>query len=202
LHIDGAYGAPGALCSAGRAALGDGLGRGDSLVIDPHKWLFQPYEAGAVLLREPGLLERTYSMTGEYLRDTFGGEVNFRDRGVQLSRGVRALKVWLSVQVFGVAAFRDAIAHGIALAEHAEALLRARRGWEIVTPASLGIVCFARPGGDESAIAEAMVSEGYAAPSTTVLRGRTVLRLCTINPRTTFEEIEATIERMEGIAGD
>src|SRR3954452_10067328 len=202
LHIDGAYGAPGALCEAGRAALGDGLGRGDSLVIDPHKWLFQPYEAGAVLVREPGVLERTYSMTGEYLRDTFGGEVNFRDRGVQLSRGVRALKLWLSVQVFGVAAFRDAVAQGIALAEHAEAVLRERPGWEIVTPASLGIVCFAHTGGDESGIAEGMVAEGYAAPSTTVLRGRTVLRLCTINPRTTFEDIEATIERMERIARD
>jgi aromatic-L-amino-acid decarboxylase len=199
LHVDGAYGAAAALCAPGRAVLA-GLGRGDSLVIDPHKWLFQPYEAGAVLLREPGVLERTFSLTGEYLRDTFGGEVNFRDRGVQLSRGVRALKLWLSVQVFGVSAFRDAVEQGIRLAEHAEAVLEERPGWEIVTPAQLGIVCFAREGGDESRISEAMVLEGYAAPSTTVLRGRTVLRLCTINPRTTFEEIEATIERMERVA--
>ena len=198
LHVDGAYGAAAALCEPGRAALG-GLGRGDSLVIDPHKWLFQPYEAGAVLLREPGLLERTYSLTGEYLRDTFGGEVNFRDRGIQLSRGVRALKLWLSVQVFGAAAFRDAVEHGLRLAEHAEAVLRSRDGWEVVTPAQLGIVCFAREGGDESRLSEAMVREGYAAPSTTVLRGCTVLRLCTINPRTTFEEIEETIERMEQV---
>jgi aromatic-L-amino-acid/L-tryptophan decarboxylase len=199
LHVDGAYGAAAALCAPGRAVLA-GLGRGDSLVIDPHKWLFQPYEAGAVLLREPGALERTFSLTGEYLRDTFGGEVNFRDRGVQLSRGVRALKLWLSVQVFGASAFRDAVEQGIRLAEHAETVLRERPGWEVVTPAQLGIVCFAREGGDESRISEAMVREGYAAPSTTVLRGRTVLRLCTINPRTTFEEIEATIERMEHIA--
>ena len=150
-HVDGAYGAAAALCAPGRAALA-GIGRADSLTIDPHKWLFQPYEAGAVLIREPGLLERTFSLSGEYLRDTFGGEVNFRDRGVQLTRGVRALKLWLSVQVFGLAAFRDAVAHGLALAEHAEALLRARDGWEIVTPAQLGIVCFAREGGDESRI--------------------------------------------------
>ena len=173
------------------------MGRADSLTIDPHKWLFQPYEAGAVLIREPGLLERTFSLSSEYLRDTFGGEVNFRDRGIQLTRGVRALKLWLSVQVFGVAAFREAVAHGLALAEHAESVLRARPGWEIVTPAQLGIVCFAREGGDESRISAETVNDGYAAPSTTVLRGRTVLRLCTINPRTTFEEIEATIERME-----
>ena len=138
------------MCEPGRAALA-GMGRADSLTIDPHKWLFQPYEAGAVLIREPGLLERTFTLSGEYLRDTFGGEVNFRDRGIQLTRGVRALKLWLSVEVFGLAAFRYAVAHGIALAEHAEAVLRARPGWEIVTPAQLGIVCFAREGGDESA---------------------------------------------------
>ena len=117
----------------GRSALA-GMGRADSLTIDPHKWLFQPYEAGAVLIREPGLLEQTYAMSGEYLRDTFGGEVNFRDRDIQLTRGVRALKLWLSVQVFGLAAFRDAVAHGIALAEHAEARAPRTEGWEIVTP--------------------------------------------------------------------
>ena len=138
--------------------------RADSLAIDPHKWLFQPYEAGAVLVREPGLLERTFSLSGEYLRDTFGGEVNFRDRGIQLTRGMRALKLWLRVQVFGLDAFRAAVAHGIALAEHAEAVLRARPGWEIVTPAQLGIVCFAREGDDESRISAATVRDGYAAP--------------------------------------
>ena len=132
-HVDGAYGASAALCPPGRSALA-GMERADSLTIDPHKWLFQPYEAGAVLIREPGLLEQTYAMSGEYLRDTFGGEVNFRDRDIQLTRGVRALKLWLSVQVFGLDAFRSAVAHGIALAEHAEAVLRARDGWEIVTP--------------------------------------------------------------------
>ena len=195
-HVDGAYGAAAALCESGRKAL-RGIGRADSLTIDPHKWLFQPYEAGAVLIREPGLLESTFTLNGEYLRDTFGGEVNFRDRGIQLTRGVRALKLWLSVEVFGLSAFRDAVAHGIALAEHAEAVLRSRPGWEIVTPAQLGIVCFARDGGDEAQISAATVRDGYAAPSTTVLRGRTVLRFCTLNPRTTFEDIEATIERME-----
>jgi glutamate/tyrosine decarboxylase-like PLP-dependent enzyme len=195
-HVDGAYGAAAVLTESGRALLA-GIERADSLVIDPHKWLFQPYEAGAVLVRQPGLLEQTFALSGEYLRDTFGGTVNFRDRGIQLTRGTRALKLWLSVQTFGLDAFRAAVAHGIALAEHAEAVLRARPGWEVVTPASLGIVCFRRVGRDDSAISAALVDEGWAAPSTTVLRGATVLRLCTINPRTTFEEIEETIERME-----
>jgi aromatic-L-amino-acid decarboxylase len=200
LHVDGAYGAPAALAPAGRAALA-GLDRADSLVLDPHKWLFQPYEIGCVLVREGDLLERTFALSGDYLRDVASGEVNFRDRTVQLTRGGRALKLWLSIRVFGLAAFREAVAHGIALAEHAEAVLRERPGWEVASPAQLAIVCFRRAGGDElqTRIAEAMVADGFAAPSTTVVDGRVALRLCTINPRTTRADVERTIERMETV---
>jgi len=202
LHVDGAYGAPAALTPGGAAAL-DGLGLADSLAIDPHKWLFQPYEIGCVLVREPGLLERVFSLEGAYLRDTAGGSVNFRDRGPELTRGARGLKLWLSVRTFGLDAFRAAIAHGIALAEHAEARLRERDGWEVVTPASLGIVTFRRDGLDDGAhtrLSAATVEDGYAAPSTTVVGDRVVLRLCTINPRTTFEEIDATLDVIERLA--
>jgi aromatic-L-amino-acid/L-tryptophan decarboxylase len=197
LHVDGAYGAPAALCGALT-----GLEHADSLVLDPHKWLFQPYEIGCVLVRERGLLERTFGLHFAALRDATGGEVNFRDRSVQLTRTSRALKLWLSLRVFGLAAFRDAVAHGIALAEHAEATLRARPGWEVVSPAQLAIVCFRRDGDDahQTAIAEAMVHDGFAAPSTTELAGRVALRMCTINPRTTFEDVERTIERMESVS--
>jgi aromatic-L-amino-acid/L-tryptophan decarboxylase len=203
LHVDGAYGVPAVLVPAGREALA-GLELADSLVLDPHKWLFQPIEIGCVLVREPGLLERTFSLGGEgVLRDVAGGEVNFRNRTVQLTRTSRALKLWLSVRVFGLAAFRDAVAHGIALAEHAEAVLRARAGWEVVTPAQLAIVCFRRAGDDarQTRIAAAMATDGFAVPSTTELDGRVVLRMCTINPRTTFADLDATIDRMEAIGG-
>jgi aromatic-L-amino-acid/L-tryptophan decarboxylase len=197
LHVDGAYGAPAVLCGALT-----GLEHADSLVLDPHKWLFQPYEIGCVLVREGGLLERTFGLQFAALRDTAGGEVNFRDRSVQLTRTSRALKLWLSLRVFGLAAFREAVAHGIALAEHAEAILRARPGWEVVSPAQLAIVCFRRDGDDklQTAIAAAMVRDGYAVPSTTKVGGRVALRMCTINPRTTFEDIERTIERMEAVS--
>jgi aromatic-L-amino-acid/L-tryptophan decarboxylase len=200
LHVDGAYGAPAVLTEPGRALLA-GLDRADSLVLDPHKWLFQPYEVGCVLVREPGLLERTFALSSAVLRDTLGPEVNFRDRSVQLSRGGRALKLWLSIRVFGLAAFRDAIARGIALAEHAEAVLRERPGWQVVTRAQLAIVCFRRDGDDalQSRIADAMVAGGYAAPSTTEIGGRVALRMCTINPRTTEEDVETTIDRMEAV---
>jgi aromatic-L-amino-acid/L-tryptophan decarboxylase len=202
-HIDGAYGAPARLTERGRDLL-TGIEQADSLVLDPHKWLFQPYEVGAVLVRQPGLLEQTFALErGVYLRDTGGGAVEFRERSPLLTRGSRALKLWLSLQAFGLDAFRAGIAHGIALAEHAETLLRERGGWEIVTPATLAIVCFRRTDHDDEqtdAMVRAVVADGYAAPSTTVLDGRTVARLCTINPRTTEDDIRGTIERLERFA--
>jgi aromatic-L-amino-acid/L-tryptophan decarboxylase len=199
-HVDGAYGAPSRLVDPEPL---HGIERADSLVLDPHKWLFQPYECGCVLMREPGLLERAFSLDGVYLRDTTSAEVQFRDRSPQLTRGSRALKLWLSLRVFGLDAFRAAIARGIALAELAETLLRERPGWEIVTPAQLAIVTFRRDGPDEltDRMVAAAVADGLTAPSTTVLDGRPVARLCTINPRTTDDDIRLTIERLERFAG-
>jgi aromatic-L-amino-acid decarboxylase len=201
LHVDGAYGAPAALTARGRALLA-GAERADSLSLDPHKWLFQPYEAGCLLVRRPAALQRTFAMAPEYLRDVLGDEVNFRDRGPQLTRGARAIKLWLSFKAFGVAAVRAGIERGMALAERAQAALEAAGGWEIVTPAQLAIVTFRREGDDarNQALVEAAVADGYAAPSSTVLRGRTVLRLCTINPRTTDAEIDETVARLSSLA--
>jgi aromatic-L-amino-acid/L-tryptophan decarboxylase len=199
-HVDGAYGAPSRLVDPEPL---HGIERADSLVLDPHKWLFQPYECGCVLVREPGALERAFSLDGAYLRDTTSTDVQFRDRSPQLTRGSRALKLWLSLRVFGLDAFRAAIARGIALAELAEAILRERDGWEVVTPAQLAIVTFRREGPDAltDRMVAAAVADGFTAPSTTVIDGRPVARLCTINPRTTDEDIRATIERLETLAG-
>jgi glutamate/tyrosine decarboxylase-like PLP-dependent enzyme len=197
-HVDGAYGAPARLTPRGKDLL-TGIERADSLVLDPHKWLFQPYEIGALLVRRPHLLQHTFTLDGHYLRDTHGGVVEFRERGPQLTRGARALKLYLSLRVFGLDAFKAAIARGIALAEYAEQLLDADPEWEVSSPAMLAIVCFRRRGHDDDqtdALVRAAVDDGYTAPSTTVLHGRTVARLCTINPRTTERDIEGTIERL------
>jgi glutamate/tyrosine decarboxylase-like PLP-dependent enzyme len=199
LHVDGAYGAPGALAPRG-AALLEGLGRADSLTVDPHKWLFTPYECGVLLVREPGLLAGAFAMAPEYLADTTGPEPSLRDRSLQLTRTSRALKLWLTIKAFGIAEIREGIARGIALAEHAEGTLRATPGWEIVTPAQLAVVTFAPDRGDPAALAAQLLAEGYAVLSSTVLDGRSVLRLCTINPRTTEAEIDETIARLTAIA--
>ena len=201
-HVDGAYGAPARLTPRGKDLL-TGIERADSLVLDPHKWLFQPYEIGTVLIRHPGLLRHTFTLDGAYLRDTRTGMVELRERGPQLTRSARALKLWLSLRVFGLDAFKQAIEHTIALAEYAEDELRRRGGWEVVSPATLAIVCFKRSGHDDEqtdALVRAAVADGFAAPSTTVLDGRTVVRLCIINPRTTEADVAQTIDRLEHLS--
>ena len=202
LHVDGAYGAPAALCPAGAAVL-RGMERADSLVVDPHKWLFQPYDIGCLLVRRPGALDRAFHMTPEYLLDVRGvtAEVDFRNRSLELSRRSRALKLWLTIRVHGLAAIRDAIARGIDMAERAERMVRADDRFTVVTPAQLGIVTFALRGAshaDHTTRAGAVGATGYAAVTTTLLQGRSVLRLCTINPTTTEEDVAGTLARLAG----
>jgi glutamate/tyrosine decarboxylase-like PLP-dependent enzyme len=202
LHVDGAYGAPAALCPAGAAVL-RGMERADSLVVDPHKWLFQPYDIGCLLVRRPGALDRAFHMTPEYLLDVRGvtDEVDFRNRSLELSRRSRALKLWLTIRVHGLAAIRAAIARGIDMAERAERMVRADDRFAVVTPAQLGIVTFALRGAshaDHTTRAAAVGATGYAAVTTTLLQGRSVLRLCTINPTTTEEDVAGTLARLAG----
>ena len=204
LHADGAYGAPAVLCRQGRAAL-DGLQLVDSLSLDPHKWLFQPFEIGCVLVRDSRWLRDTFQMRPEYLKDAVpaGEEVNFSDYGIQLTRCFRALKLWMSFKVFGLEAFREAVAWGIRLAEIAEDRLRESGRWKIVTPAHLAVVSFRLAGGNDALhrqLVEQTLADGFAMLSSTVLNGRTALRLCTINPRTTEDDIRDTIARLEQLA--
>src|SRR5215475_13959453 len=208
LHVDGAYGAAAALCERGRKLL-TGIERADSLSIDPHKWLFQPFEIGCVLLRDARHLKNTFNTMTGILEDTKRAEqeeINYYDYGVQLTRGFRALKLWLSLKTFGAAAFREAINRGFMMAEFAENILRQSGSWRIVAPAALGIVTFryvaeGRPENEINEIhrrmVEMMTENGFAFANSTTLRGQTVMRLCTINPRTTEDDIRATIKQLE-----
>ena len=204
MHVDGAYGAAAVISDRGRALL-DGIALADSLSFDPHKWLFQPVECGCVLLRDSDLMKATYRIMPEYLADVHRNvtEVNPCDYGIQLTRGFRALKVWMSIQLFGFDSFRAAVDRGFVLAEFAEEKLRTMPCWEVITPAQMGIVTFARRGADEKFYArmhDAMLRDGYALATSTVLNGRTVLRLCTINPRTSEQDIERTIDWLDALA--
>ncbi|HEY2031906.1 MAG TPA: pyridoxal-dependent decarboxylase [Myxococcales bacterium] len=204
MHVDAAFGGFSALTKAGAEAL-RGIERADTVTLDPHKWLFVPFECGCLLAREPRKLEEAFSVHPEYLTDVRAREheVNFADLGEQLTRSSHALKVWMSVSYFGVAALREAILAGIRRAEHAERVLRGRDDFEILSPAQLGIVCFrARPSGvAEGAQLDALNERinarvnatGRFLISSTRLRGRFSLRLCTQVHRMTEADIDEVL---------
>jgi glutamate/tyrosine decarboxylase-like PLP-dependent enzyme len=207
LHVDGALGAAALLSS--RAHLLDGVGESDSLSLDPHKWLFQPYAAGTVLLREGNLLKKHYHILPAYLADVAAKEeeINYCDYGIELTRGFRALKLWMTIQLFGLDNLRKAVERGLVLAERAEALLREKPGFEIVAGATLGVVAFRYlPPPPEEAndfnrrLVMAVIEDGFSLVSSTELAGKTAIRICPINPRTTEGDLEATVDRIEEIA--
>jgi glutamate/tyrosine decarboxylase-like PLP-dependent enzyme len=212
LHVDGAYGGFAVITEHGRS-LFRGIERADSIVLDAHKWLFQPFEAGCLLVRDVRTLERAFRVLPEYLQDTRLGmaHVNFADRGLQLTRSFRALKVWMSIQTFGMAAFRAAVGRGIEYAARAGAFVRASRTLELLAPPSLGVVCFrADPGGlGEAALEELneavqnrIVRSGAAMMSSTRLKGTYALRLCILSHRTTWPDVEETLRAVERHAAE
>ncbi|HLG97533.1 MAG TPA: aminotransferase class I/II-fold pyridoxal phosphate-dependent enzyme [Bryobacteraceae bacterium] len=204
LHVDGAYGAAAAISPSGRELL-RGMEQADSLSLDPHKWLFQPFEIGCILVRDLAQLRDTFRILPDYLKDAhqYSEEFNFTDYGLQLTRTFRALKLWMSIKVFGMAAFRGAVERGFALAAFTQGRLRQMPGWEIVTQATMAVVCFRYSAGDDAfhlKLVQALLEDGFALITSTVLRGRTVLRTCTINSRTTEADIQATLERLDRLA--
>ena len=203
LHVDAAYGGFAALTERGRGALA-GLELADSVTLDPHKWLYQPIECGSLLVREGHLLRRAFEIEQDYLLDAAGetGEVNFGDLGLQLTRGFRALKVWLSVSHFGVAAFRAAIDNSLDLAELARRRIAGDDRLESIARGELGITCFRRRvDGDEKEAAEANAAliaayeaTGRGLVSSTRLDGRYAVRLCVLNHTTRAEDVEAVLD--------
>jgi aromatic-L-amino-acid decarboxylase len=209
LHVDGAYGAAAVLSHKGRDHL-KGLSEVDSLALDPHKWLFQPYEIGCLLVRNRRWLRDNFHVLPEYLIDVDPAqeEVNFYDYGIQLTRSFRALKLWFSFKVFGLEDFSKSVDRGFELAEEAEGAIRESELLKVTTPAQMGIVTFrfeppqagARDVDDiNQRIVHEMIEDGFAMVSTTKLRERTVLRMCTINPRTTSSDIRETVEKIATI---
>lgn len=215
LHVDGAYGAAAVLHARGKAALA-GLERADSITLDPHKWLFQPFEIGCLLVRDARLMQQAFRVEeddhADYLADIsrhIQQDVNFFERGIQLTRSFKALKLWLSLRTFGLAAFRDAIQVGFDVADFAQRWLDASGRWDIVTPSQMGIVTF-RWRGDRQSDAEVdaltarvvdrLREDGYATVMSTLLRGRPALRLCPIHWDATTAEMATTLELLTRFA--
>lgn len=209
MHVDGAYGGASILSNKGKELL-KGIERADSLTVDPHKWFFQPYEIGCLLVKDHNWLSNTFREKPEYLRDIEGNEseINFYDHGIQLTRRFRALKFYMSLKTFGLTSFKKAIEYNINLAEKTEKILRKSTYWEITSPATLAIINFRyNPINQDLSeqeldyinqnISKKIVAAREALLVTTVLQGQIVLRMCLINPRTTIDDITNTLQQCE-----
>jgi glutamate/tyrosine decarboxylase-like PLP-dependent enzyme len=204
MHVDGAYGGAAILSKKGARVL-RGIERADSLTVDPHKWFYQPYEIGCLLVKDSSWLSNTFSEKPEYLRDIEGNEseINFYDYGIQLTRRFRALKFYMSIKTYGLDAFKKAVTYNIDLAEQTEDLLRKSKNWEVVSPATLAVINYrynpiglhlTEPELDKlnQEISARVTKSKEALLVTTILQNQVVLRMCLINPTTTFDHIRET----------
>ena len=210
LHIDGAYGWAAVLDPDGRRALA-GIDRADSITLDPHKWLAQPFEVGCLLVRDGKLLPATFAIRPDYLQDTAPelDQVNFADHGIALTRRFRALKVWLSMQVLGLSWFRQHVTRCLALARYAKNVL-VRAGFEILCPVSLSVVCFrvSHDGTDEAVdranldLAATVRRSQEAFIASTRVGGRVALRLCFVNWQTTIADVDRVVGLMRQLSAN
>ncbi len=209
-HVDGAYGGFFLLAEEGRRAL-RGIGRADSIVLDPHKGLFLPYGTGSLLVRDGAALKRAHAVGAEYLPAMQKEEefVDFCELSPELSRDWRGLRVWLPVKMHGLGAFRHALAEKLELASWACAELKKIPGVEIVAEPQLSIVAFriSRPGaGEEEAnllnrdfLGRVNAKKRVYLTGTTV-NGKFVVRICVISFRTHLDRMREAIEDIRAAA--
>jgi aromatic-L-amino-acid/L-tryptophan decarboxylase len=195
LHVDGAYGGVAAILPEHRHIL-DGIERADSMVVNPHKWLFTPFDLSAFFCRRMDLLRQAFSLTPEYLRTTEAGAVkNLMDTGVQLGRRFRSLKLWMILRYFGAEGVRARLAEHMRLASLFAGWVDADTDFDRIAPAPFSVVCFrAKPAGREwseeelealnQRLLDAMNATGEVFLSHTKLNGRYTLRLAVGNLRT------------------
>jgi aromatic-L-amino-acid decarboxylase len=198
LHVDAAYAGPAAILPEFRSLLDPAHGA-DSIVVNPHKWLFIPIDLSVLYIRDPELLRRTFSLVIDILMTPETGVHNYMDYGLQLGRRFRALKLWFAIRTYGVHGLQEHLRAHIALAQEFASWLDAEPGWLIAAPHPLSVVCFRYepPGRDDeatdtlnAAILEDVNADGRIFISSTKLLGRTVLRLAIGNERTTREDVE------------
>ena len=205
-HVDGAFGALAAISPELRLLL-RGIEHADSVAFDLHKWMYLPYEVGCTLVRDPDAHLATFNVTPAYLapldRGIAAGQHPFPQRGVQLSRGFRALKVWMSLKAHGVDAFARLIEQNVRQAAHLVGLIRAHPRLELLAPAPLNVVCFryTAPGADDAELNRLnqeillrVQESGLAVPSHTVLGGRFAIRVAITNHRSRREDFDLLVQ--------
>jgi aromatic-L-amino-acid decarboxylase len=195
LHVDAAYAGSAAVCPELRWCL-EGVDRADSVVVNPHKWLFTPMDCSALWTRRPEAFHEAFALVPEYLAAT-PEAVDIKDYGPALGRRFRALKLWFVLRWYGAEGLRALIREHVRLAQLFASWVEAEDGWEIVAPHPFSTVCFRHAGSDNFALAERASATGEVFIAATRLRGVDTIRLAIGNERTTEDDIRRTWEVLE-----
>ncbi len=199
-HVDGAYGGAGLFAPSVRSAYA-GIEHADSFVVDPHKWLFAPYDCAALVYRDPGLARSVHRQDAGYLDviHEHQGEWNPTDYAFHLTRRARGLPLWFSLCVHGVRAYADAIEAAIDLARQTATEIRRREYLELIRDPDLSIVLFRRLGwqaADYHAWAGSLLDDQVAFMPPTLWEGETVARFAFLHPKTSMELVTEILDRM------
>lgn len=198
MHVDGAYGGAALAAPSARHRFA-GIEHADSFIVDPHKWLFAPFDACALLYREPALAKACHAQHADYLEVLYGAEWNPSDYAVHLSRRARGLPLWFSLAAYGAGAYADAVETCLRTAREAADLVRAAPHVELVLEPELSVVVLRRPGWSAEdyrtwSLDLLARGEGFVVPS--AHRGEPVLRLCIVNTRSSAADIAAILDSM------
>jgi aromatic-L-amino-acid decarboxylase len=205
LHVDAAYAGPATICPEFRW-LWDAIESADSIVVNPHKWLFTPIDCSVLYTRHPGVLRETFSLVPEYLKTTDSAEVNYMDYGLQLGRRFRALKLWFLFEHYGIAKMQSVIRQHVADAARLATELQKRDDIELIAPQNLSVVVFRKVVRNNGVIDEAaserasiealerMNASGRLFVSHTRLAGRYGIRVAIGNGATEWEHVARVLE--------
>ena len=199
-HVDGAYGGAGLFAPSVRSKY-DGIEHADSFIVDPHKWLFAPFDCAALLYRNPSVARSVHKQDASYLdviHDT-PGEWNPTDYAYHLTRRARGLPLWFSLAVYGVDAYTEAIEAAIELARQTAAEIRARDHLELIREPGLGVVLFRRRGWDSAAYtrwADQLLTDQVAFIPPSAWEGQTVARFAFLHPHTSMDLVRQILDRM------
>jgi len=199
LHVDGAYGLA-ALASETKRAAFAGIERSDSFIVDPHKWLFGPYDSCALLYRDPALAKRAHSQSADYL-DVINerNDWNPADYAIQLSRRARGLPMWFSLTAHGTDAYGAAIDQTLTLTSQTVVEIRQRPELELVLEPDLSVLLFRRIGWNDADYltwSDELIASGTAFVVPSRVDGKSVARMVLMNPRTTMDDVRLVLDSM------
>ena len=198
LHVDGAYGGA-ALAAPSARPLFDGIEKADSFIVDPHKWLFAPFDCCALIYADPAKARRAHRQHGDYLEVFYDGIWNPSDYAHHLSRRARGLPFWFSLAVHGTRAYSEAVEVTLETAREAAVMIAAHPHLEMVTEQRLSICVFRRNGWSPDQYKEwsdQLLERGEGLVTPTKHDGETVLRFCIVNPRTSRDDIQRILDSL------